>query len=608
MIKMVKAGGYANKLGWVNLTEKKIEYREIDENIAYKYIGGRGLGVKLVYDNGPGKDPFSPENILAILVGPLTGTLTPMSSRIVAVTRSPLTGTVTDSHAGGYIGPALKWAGFDGVVLSGKSDQPVYLIAKDGKITIEDASQIWGKDVFTMTSLLKQKHGEVAKVYGIGPAGENLCREANIMHDAGRASGRGGVGAVMGSKKVKALVVIGDEKAISKPANPDKFNEVRERVLKRIIESPVTSPGKGGLSVYGTSVLVNIVNELGAYPTRNAKDTQFEFAFYTSGENLRGTILRETPTCFGCPVHCKRHSEVSDGKYKHKSEGPEYETCWSLGAMIGVGHIEAVSYLNYLCNYYGLDTISVGCTLAMACEATERGLLKDGVRFGDVDGLADMIRKIALREGVGDILAEGTLRAAEKLGDKDLAMTVKSQGIPAYDPRGLRGFIIAYSTSNRGACHLRAYTTSSEILGIPYKTDPLAIEGKVDLVIMLQNLFSVTDSLNVCKFSTFAYKLEDYADLLSSVTGWDINPNELMKIGERIWNLERYYNQLCGFDRKDDKLPRRFYIEPAPSGPAKGWRVDEALFEKIIDEYYEKRGWTKDGKVPEAKLRELGII
>lgn len=618
---MVKAGGYANRLAWVDLENKKVEYQELDEDIARKYIGGRGLGVKLVYDKvKPGTDPFSPDNILVIAVGPLTGTLTPMSGRICSITKSPLTGGVTDSHAGGWAGAALKWAGFDAVILQNKSDKPVYLVVKDGNITFEDASQLWGKDLFTTTRMLRDKYGDTreltklgpagVQVYAIGPAGENLCREAAIGHDAGRFSGRGGTGAVMGSKKVKALVIIGDEKKMPKPANPEKFEEARKTAMKHIIESPVTSPGKGGLSVYGTSVLVNTVNELGAFPTRNAKQVQFEFAYFISGENQRGTILKETPSCHACPVHCKRLTEVTDGKYKFKSEGVEYETCWSLGAMVGVGHIEGVAYLNYLANYYGLDTISLGVTLATACEATERGYIpeSEGVRFGDVDRLAEFIRKIALREGIGNLFAEGGYRAAQALGDVDISMSVKKQGIPAYDPRGLRGFIIGYATSNRGACHLRGYTPASEILGIPYKTDPLALEGKVDLTIMLQNLFAFIDSLDICKFSSFAYTVEDYAALTAGMTGWDVTPEEVMKTGERVWNLERYYNQLNGFDRKDDILPKRLVVEPAASGPAKGWRVTWETFNKLLDEYYEKRGWTKDGKVPENKLRELGII
>jgi len=618
---LVKAGGYANRIAWVDLANKKVEYEELDDEVARKYIGGRGLGAKFVYDKvKPGTDPFAPENILVISVGPLTGTLTPMSGRICASTLSPLTGTVTDSHAGGWAGAAMKWAGFDAILLQNKSDKPVYLVAKDGKITFEDASALWGKDTFTMTKMLREKYGDTREltklgptgiqVYGIGPAGENLCREACILHDAGRASGRGGVGAVMGSKKVKALVIIGEEKDMPKPANPEKFEEARKTALKRIMESPVTSPGKGGLSVYGTSVLVNVVNELGAYPTRNAKEVQFEFAYFTSGENQRGTILRETPTCHACPVHCKRLTEVKDGKYKFKSEGVEYETCWSLGAMIGVGHIEAVAYLNYLCNYYGLDTISTGVTLATACEATEKGYIPEaeGIRFGDVDKLAEFIKKIALREGIGNLFAEGGYRAAQALGDVDLSMTVKKQGIPAYDPRGLRGFILGYSTSNRGACHLRSYTPASEILGIPYKTDPLALEGKVDLTIMFQNLFAFIDSLDICKFSSFAYTVEDYSALTAGMTGWDMTPDEVMKTGERIWNLERYYNQLNGFDRKDDVLPKRLVVEPARSGPPKGWRLTWETFNKLLDEYYEKRGWTKDGKVPESKLRALEIL
>lgn len=610
---MVKANGYANCIAWVDLTEKKISYQEVDEEEARKFIGGRGLGGRIVLKHAVGKDPLSPENVLAIMNGPLTGTVTPMNGRIVAVSRSPLTGIFGDSHAGGWAGAALKWAGFDGVVLTGASDKPVYLVVKNKTVSIENANALWGKTTEETYLMLKEKHGRDIQFYGIGPAGENLVRFANIMHFGeramGRASGRCGMGAVMGSKKVKGLVIIGEEKDMPKPAKPEEFEKAREQALKKIIESPVTGPKKGGLSVYGTSVLVNLVNEIGAWPTKNAKDTMFEYAYYISGENLRGTILKDTPTCHACPVACKRDSQVFDGKFKHKSEGPEYESIWALGAMIGVGHIEAVSYLNYLANLYGIDTIELGNTLAVAAEASERGLIKETVKWGDIDKFIELVRRLSYREGdLGNALAEGGARAAQIFGDPNISMSVKGMSIPAYDPRGLKGFAVAYSTSPRGACHLRAYTPASEILGIPYKTDPLSTEGKVDLVMLLERLFAFTDSLDMCKFSTFALGPEDYAALYSTFTGFDVSADEILNIGERILTQERYFNQLHGMSRKDDRLPKRFMEVPSPSGPSKGHIIDEVTFNKLIDDYYRKHGWNMDGTVPQERLIQLGII
>ena len=607
---MTTINGYANRIAWVDLTEKRVEYLEVDDDDAVKFIGGRGLGGRLLLKHAVGKDPLSPENLLILMTGPLTGSDAPLSNRLAAVTRSPLTGAFADSHCGGYAGPALKLSGFDGMVLTGASDDPILLVAKNGELSMEDAKALWGKTTFEAYRSVKRKYGAGVVFYGIGPAGENLVKFANIMHfsrfaPGGRASGRCGVGAVIGSKKVKGVVMLPDLKKKPKPADPEKFKNAVSEALRKIQESDVTSPGKGGLSVYGTSVLVNVINELGAFPTRNAKQSIVEDAYYTSGENLRGTILRRQLTCFKCPVACKRESVVKDGKFKHESEGPEYETIWALGAMTGLGHIEAISYLNYLANSYGLDTIELGNTLAVACEASERGLIQDSIKWGDADALIELTRKIAYREGdLGDMLAEGGANAAEKLGAPEMSMSVKKLSIPAYDPRGLKGMGLTYATSNRGACHLRAYTVSSEVLGIPYKSDPLAYEGKVDIVIMFERLFAVIDSLTICKFSGFALTKEDYASLYSGMTGIEVSPEDLDKIGERIWTQERYFNQLHGFTRKDDSLPNRFFEEAS----SKGEVYDRGMFEKMLDEYYEKHGYNQDGTVPEETLRSLGII
>ena len=607
---MTSISGYANKIAWVDLSEKKVEYTEIDEDDAVKFIGGRGLGGRILLKHGVGKDPLSPENPLIIMTGPLTGSDVVMANRVAAVTRSPLTGAFADSHCGGYAGPAIKLAGFDGIVLTGASEDPVYLVVKGGAVRIEDAKVLWGKTTAEAYQSVKRKYGATVVFYGIGPAGEHLVKFANIMHysrfaPGGRASGRCGMGAVMGSKKVKGLVIIADMKRKPKPANPKEFRKALANAMKKVMESDVTSPGKGGLSVYGTAVLVNVINELGAFPTRNAKQTQFEDAYFISGENLRGTIFKRNMTCYQCPVACKRDSEVKDGKYKHKSEGPEYETIWALGAMIGLDHIEAVSYLNYLANIYGLDTIELGNTLAVATEASERGLLKEEIKWGDADKYAELIRKIAYREDeIGDLLAEGGANVAEKVGAPELSMSVKKLSIPAYDPRGVKGMGLTYATSNRGACHLRAYAIASEVFGIPYKTDPLAYDGKVDLVIALERLFAVMDSLTVCKFSSFALTKEDYAALYSTFTGIEVTPEDLDTIGERIWTQERYFNQLHGFTRNDDMLPKRFFEEAS----VKGEIYDKEIFEKMLDEYYQKHKYNPDGTVPEETLKELGII
>ena len=390
-----------------------------------------------------------------------------------------------------------------------------------------------------------------------------------------------------------------------KPAKPKEFRKALANAMKKVMTSDVTAPGKGGLSVYGTAVLVNVINELGAYPTRNAKQTQFEDAYYTSGENLRGTILKRNMTCYQCPVACKRETEVKDGKFKHKSEGPEYETIWALGAMMGLGHVEAVSYINYLANELGMDTIELGNTLAVASEASERGLLKEEIKWGDADKYVELARKIAYREDeIGDLLAEGGAKVAEKVGDPELSMSVKGLSMPAYDPRGLKGMGLTYATSNRGACHLRAYAVTSEVFGIPYKSDPLEYDGKVDLVIMFERLLAVIDSLTICKFSSFALTNEDYAALYSTFTGVDATAEDLDTIGERIWTQERYFNQLHGFSRKDDRLPKRFFEEPS----SKGEVYDRETFEKMLDEYYQKHGYNLDGTVPEERLKELGIL
>ncbi len=597
-------GGYASRIARIDLTRGEIDYEEPKEDDLRKYIGGRGLGVKYVFDNGPKVEPFSEENILCFMVGPLVGSDVTMSGRMAVVTKSPLTGTVTDSHQGGWSGARLRWAGFDGLIFKGRAGKPVYAHAEDGKVTLKDASNIWGKNVHdTVKAMLDEYEKEDTSVVAIGQGGEKLVRFAAVVNENDRASGRGGTGAVMGWKRLKCLVIKGNIKNKPKPVRSEEFKKAVALGNTAIVKGDVTAPRKGGLSVYGTNVLMNIVNELGALPARNAQTTQFEHADMVSGETIKETILVRDPTCHACPVACKKEVEVKEGKYKIHMESTEYESMWALGANCGCSSKEVIAYIINLANDYGVDTIELGNCLSIAMEASQLGLVKDNVEWGNPDMMIDLVHKIGRREGIGDVLAEGGWRAAKAFGNEGIANQVKGQCIAAYDPRGLQGMGIGFATSNRGACHLRGYTPASEVLGIPEKTDPLAWEGKGKLLKIFQDLHAISDSFDICKFNAFSEGINEYVAQYVAMTGVDTDTDGLMRVGERIYNLERYYNNLIGFAGKDDSLPERFLKIPG-SGPASGHVCELGKMKK---EYYEARGWD-DGVVPENKLRELGII
>ncbi|MDI3297559.1 MAG: aldehyde ferredoxin oxidoreductase family protein [Bacillota bacterium] len=598
-------GGYANRIAWIDLTSGEIEYKPVDEGLARTYIGGRGMGVRFVLDNGPHVDPLSPENILCLMTGPITGTLVNMSGRMAVVTRSPLTGTVTDSHHGGWSGARLKWAGFDGLVFRGRADHPVYAYVEEGRVELLDASPYWGKGVHETVAALKERHGsEDLSVLAIGPAGENRVRFACMVNEDQRAAGRGGTGAVAGSKNLKAVVVKAPKRP-PKPADPEAFLAARSEALAKIAGSPITSPRKGGLSVYGTNVLMNMTNVAGALPVRNGQTTTMPTAELTSGEWVREHILAGDPTCYGCPVACKKEVEIKEGPFKVRGQSFEYESAWALGVNCGNDDAESIAYMLALCNDLGMDTLETGNALSMSMEASERGLLRGemALAWGDAEAMVRTIEAVARRrEGLGELLADGPARAAERLGAPELSMSVKGQSIPAYDPRGIQGMALGYATSNRGACHLRGYTPAAELLGIPVESDRLAWRGKAELLKTFQDLHAFSDSMDVCKFSAFAESAENYAAQFSAVTGWKITAEDVMRIGERIYNLERYYNNLAGFTGRDDTLPRRFLEEPAAGGS----EGSVAHLDEMLAEYYALRGW-QDGVVPESKLQELGI-
>ncbi|WP_342430222.1 aldehyde ferredoxin oxidoreductase family protein [Neobacillus sp. FSL H8-0543] len=599
-------GGFLNKEVVVNLTDGLIDYRTINEDDAKKYIGGRGLGVKYVLDNGPEVEPLSAENMLCIMTGPVTGSRSSMSGRLCVVTKSPLTGTVTDSHMGGWTAARLKWAGVDNIIFTGKSDKPVYLYIEDGKAELCDASDLWGTGTRDTIKALKDKYGEQdLSVMAIGQAGENTVRYASFINEHDRAAGRGGTGAVAGYKKLKAIVIKAPQKGnMPQPKLAAENKEANKKAVKAILDGGLTAPNKGGLSVYGTNVLTNIINEVGALPTKNSQFTHWEHAEKHSGEYVNQHLRVANNTCHACPVGCKIEVEVKDGKYKTRVESFEFESSWSVGANCLVSDAEAISYLIDRCNEYGIDTIELGHAFSVTMEAYEKGLISHELVWGDADSMIDLTKKIAFREGFGGILAEGPAKATALWGVPELSMSVKGQSIPAYDPRGIQGIGLGYATSNRGACHLRGYTVASEIAGIPEPTDRLKPEGKGELLKIFQDMLAFSDSMNICKFSSFSENAEHYAEQYSSMTGVPMTADDVMKAGERIYNLERYYNNLAGFNKEeDDFLPKRFTEEPA-SGNSTG---SVSRMDIMLDDYYQVRGW-KNGVVTEEKLRELGII
>ena len=605
-------GGFANRVAWVDLGSGDVEYKGIDDEDAKKYLGARGLGVKYVFENGVDVDALSPDNLLCVMNGPLTGTNVNMSGRLAVVTKSPLTGTVADAHMGGWTAAKLKWAGFDGLVFKGKADAPVYAYCEDGEITLHDASDVWGKGVHETLKILRERHGEDCDGMAIGQAGENLVRFACWVNVDDRAAGRNGTGAVGGSKNLKAIMIKGDKKNRPEPADKEADKAARRKALSAIMaEENITSPKKGGLSLYGTNVLMNITESIGALPTKNSQKTAFgaDNAERISGEYVRENVLVAEPTCHACPVACKKEVEITEGPFKVRMESVEYEPAWSLGANCDNDDIASVAYIIDRCNDFGMDPIELGNVLAMYMEASEKGYTNgDGaLAWGDTMAMVEVTKQIAMRDGVGDKLSGGTARGAKAFGHPEMSMTVKGQAIPAYDPRGMKGMGIAYATSNRGACHLRAYTPAAELGVMPFgslKVDPLEWKGKGELTKVFQDVHAVSDSLDLCKFSAFAMGMDEYTEQFNAVTGLDYSVEELLTCGERIYNLERYYNNLAGHAEGSDYLPKRF-TEEASTMPGSEGHVCE--LDLMLEEYYAARGW-ENGVVPEGKLQELGIL
>jgi len=599
--------GWVGSILRVDLTDRTTRTLPLDPALAKQFIGARGLATKIMYDEvDPTVDPLGPQNKLIFAPGPFSGTLAPSAGRYNIVTKGPLTGTIAASNSGGMLGAELKFAGYDLIILEGKADKPVYIFIRDGAVEIRDAIHLWGKEVPDTTDLLRAETDDDAKVACIGPAGERLALIANVLNEMHRAAGRSGVGAVMGSKNVKGLVVLGG--GAVKAMDPAGFKTAMVRARNKILAHPV---GGQGLKAFGTDVLINILNQTGGLPTRNFRDGYFPTADKVGGESLSATLLKRPKACFGCVISCGRVTEIVNPKYKGRGEGPEYETAWALGPDCGVDDLEAITKANYLCNELGLDPISMGATIACAMDLYEAGIigLKETggipLTFGNAEAVVEMVRRTGLREGFGDKLALGSYRLAESYGHPEFSMTVKKQEMPAYDPRAVQGIGLNYATSNRGGCHVRGYTIASEVLGLPAKTDNLTTEGKAQLDIAFQNLTAALDATGACLFGVFGMEADDLAQMLTKLTGVDYPTEEFLRAGERIWNLERLFNLKAGFTAKDDTLPERLLKAPLPGGPAKG-KVNR--LGEMLPEYYHLRGWDKNGVPTEKKLKELALV
>ena len=565
--------GWRGSLLHVDLTTGTARAETIPRDLLTHYLGGRGLGVRLLRETHT-LDPYHPDMPLVFAVGPLCGTPAPTAARLAVVSRSPLTGTVYDCSAGGRFAHRLKSAGFDALRIVGRSPRQVAIAVTPVGAEIFPADSLWGKTVGETKRALSGK-GSVA---AIGPAGENGVLFACIMMGEGNAVGRGGLGAVMGSKNLKAVTVDGDLPVGI--ADRTRFDRARQDVMRLFRASPVIF-GELGISEYGTPALVDLMRQRRMAPTENFRKTVFERSWNYSGPAIRKAYGGKKDGCHGCPIQCKR--SAPDGTHL-----PEYETVSHFGALNGIDDLRSIVRSNTACNEQGLDTITAAATLSAWGEG--RG------RFPDAEEVPALLEDIARRRGEGELLALGSRRVAEAMGNPGLSMSVKSLELPAYDPRGAYGMALAYCTSNRGGCHLRAYPISHEILRKPVATDRFSFSGKARIIKIAEDTNAAIDSLVACKFSFFGATLEEYAELLSATTGEDYTPQSLKEIGERIFLTERFYNCANGFDAGDDRLPERFFREPGSGGEGIDVPpIDEKRFEEEIGKYYRIRGLTPRG-------------
>jgi len=618
--------GFNGKVLKVNLTNGDVEVRKLDEDIYRRYLGGRGLALYfLLREMKPRVDPLGPDNVLVFTTSVVTGVPLPGFGRFTVAAKSPLTDGFGEAEAGGYWGAELKFSGFDAIIVRGASDKPVYLWIHDGEADIRDARKLWGMTTKgAQDSIREELNDKLIRVAAIGQAGENLVRFACILNEARYASGRCGLGAVMGSKKLKAIAVRGHGRVTVK-----SMDEIRG-LAKWFDENWRNNPSAVYLSGYGTAGIVTVLDADGILPTKNFRDGSFEHAEEISGERMKETILIGTEGCFACPVKCKRVVKLTN-PYQVDPEygGPEYETIAALGSLCGIGDLNTIAYGNQLCNAYGMDTISTGCVIAFAMECYEKGIITRedtgglDLKFGNREALIQLIHMIAKRSGIGDVLAEGVLRASKRIGrgSENMALHVKGKEVPLHDPRGKASLALMYAISPSGADHMQAVhdpvyeqsVESMKCLGILKPIDRLSLDAeKVRAFTYLHILNSLYDCLDVCKFIFTphvygTFKITQLPTILNAITGWETSLFELMKVGERALNMARAFNVREGLDVKEDRLPHRFF-EALNSGSRKGAKLDAIEFNEALKTYYKIMGWDEvTGAPEEAKLKELDL-
>ena len=608
-------GGYAGKILRVNLSNGKTSRKPLNLSLAKSLIGCLGIASKLMLEElSPEVEPFDPRNKLILATGPLTGSTAPAANKSIMISRSPLTNIWGEAIFSANCGIELKRAGYDMLIVEGKAEKPVYLWISDDSVEVRDASGIWGMETFPACNAIKRDLGETnAAAICIGPAGEKLVRVSSIISDNGRAAGRCGLGAVMGSKNLKAIVAKGSGKI--DVAHPDMVSKLREKIVETV------KIKLKAFSEYGTSRGVEAFEEMGNLPIRNWTKGRFPEAEKISGFRMAETILVDRKACFACPIGCGRYIKISEGPYAPlEGYGPEYETIAAFGSLCMNDNLESIAKANDLCNRLGLDTISVGATIAFAMECYEKGIIDKndtgGIElvWGNHEAIIKMVELIGRREGFGAILGEGSKRAAEKMGKgaERYAMHVKGLELPMHNPYRFKEMGLQYAVSERGACHLRGFSMLPARgilfpeLGINKRLDGFTIEGKAHLVKIMQDACRVVDALGICKFIAFfgGIPLTLLAELYVAVTGWETTLKELMKAGERIWMLQRAFNVRMGVKREDDTLPRRFLEEPMVEGAARGQTVD---LEPMLKEYYVERGLDEEGKPKKEKLEELNL-
>lgn len=611
---------FNDRLLRINLSNGKLSIENLQSDWLLQTLGGSGLATRYLLDElQPGIDPLSPDNLLIFMTGLLTGTPSASASRYSVVAKSPQTGYWGQANSGGFFGPALKWSGFDGIIFEGASEKPVYLLLSDGQAELRPADHLWGLTVSASEDQLQAEIGQTATIASIGPAGENQVLYAAIMNNKHRAAGRTGMGAVMGSKKLKAIACVGRHPL--QLHDPETFKAVTQRQFDYMDESIL----KIGFDTFGTNMIADMVNIRGGYPTHNWQTSTFEQIDLVNAQAMTEQVLVEGVRCYSCPVACGRGTQIRSGKWEGESgEGPEYETTNTLGAMCGVSDMNAITKANYLCNDYGLDTISAGATIAFAMECYQRGILTNQqtnglpLEFGDAETVISLVEKIARREGIGDLLALGTRRMAQILGgsSQHFAMQVKGLELPAYDPRAAKITGLGYSTAARGGDHMNAYIQGPTFIDVPFLIveessihDPFTADPQEAFIVAdMENALNALDSLGGCKFMGVLLTAQELTDLVNAATGWDLSVAEFRRCGERLQNMVRVFNAREGLRREHDTLPERLMQDPLPDGPAQGMILEQTALETMKDAYYAARDWDLTTGLPTPdKLRELGL-